>query len=264
MKIYQALTEHRWIQRAAAAAILSAASVGSAHACGMEDYVGSVCVVAFDWCPRNTMPMDGRLLPIRQYQVVYSLLGVTYGGDGVNTFGLPDMRGRMPVGMGQGPGLTPVMLGQKDGAEAVALVASNLPPFAIHATGTATGTVSLPLTNMAITGQSITGAVSVKALNGDTAPAGGANIPSSTNNTVGKTGLTTNFYPQGTSPVAVPSSHDLAVAGGTVSGTAAGSVSLPVTVTAVLPGGNTAVKTIAPRQAFNFCIVTDGIFPSRP
>ncbi|MBQ0132092.1 MAG: tail fiber protein [Comamonas sp.] len=263
MNISQTLTAPVWIKRAAATAILGVTSIGSAQACG-EDYVGAVCVVGFNFCPYGTLPMDGRQVSIQDYQALYAVIGQTYGGNGQSTFALPDMRGRMPVGMGQGPGLTPVMLGQKDGAEAVALTASNLPPLAVHVTGTATGTVSLPLTNTAITGQSITGAVSVKALNGDTAPAGGANIPSSTNNTVGKTGLTTNFYPQGTSPVAVPSSHDLAVAGGTVSGTAAGNVSLPVTVTAALPGGNTAVKTIAPRQAFNFCIVTDGIFPSRP
>lgn len=264
MKIYRTLTAHSWVKRASAATILGAASIGGAYACSPDDYVGSVCVVAFDWCPRNTLPMDGRLLPLASNQALFSLLGATYGGNGQTTFGLPDMQGRMPVGKGQGPGLTPVILGQIDGAEAVTLAANNLPPLAINVTGTAAGAVSLPLTNTAITGQSITGAVSVKALNGDAAPTGGANIPSSTNNTVGKTGVSNNFYPQGTSPVAVPSSHDLAVAGGTVSGTAAGNASLPVTATGALPGGNVAVKTIAPRQALNFCMVTQGTYPSRP
>ena len=265
MKIYRVLTVQRWIKQTTAAALWGVAAMGSAHACGDDDYIGSVCVVGFNWCPENTLPMDGSLLPPQQYQLLYSLIGTTYGGTAPTTFALPDMRGRMPVGLGLGPGLTAVVQGQKDGVQGVTLTAANLPNVAANLAGTASGTINVPLTNTAISGQSIIGDVSVKALNGDTAPSGGANIPSPTQNTVGKAGVSSNFYPPSTTnAVAVPASHNLAVSGGAVTGTAAGNVSLPVTGTVTIPGSNVQVATISPRQAVNFCIVVNGIYPQRP
>ncbi|MCA9547414.1 MAG: tail fiber protein [Myxococcales bacterium] len=59
-----------------------------------------------NFAPKSWLPCDGRLLRIVDYQALYSLLGTTYGGDGMNTFGLPDLRGRVPLGAGQRPGDT--------------------------------------------------------------------------------------------------------------------------------------------------------------
>jgi len=67
------------------------------------------------------------MLPIAQNQVLFSILGTTFGGDGVRTFALPDLRGRVPVHPGQGPGLSPYTLGQSSGSETVTLLAGQMP-----------------------------------------------------------------------------------------------------------------------------------------
>lgn len=77
--------------------------------------------------PRGWALCDGQLLPINQYQALFSILGTIYGGDGRTTFGLPGMRGRVPVHAGNGPGLTPRRLGQKSGAETHTLTVGQLP-----------------------------------------------------------------------------------------------------------------------------------------
>jgi len=70
---------------------------------------------------------DGSLLPISEYEVLYTLIGTTFGGNGVTTFALPDLRGRIPIGAGQGPGLTNRILGQMGGEETVTLTTNQIP-----------------------------------------------------------------------------------------------------------------------------------------
>lgn len=84
---------------------------------------------AGDYAPENWAPCDGRTLQISEYEVLYSLLGTTYGGDGSTNFKLPDLRGRLAIGMGQGqnPALTNRPLAQQTGVEAVTLTETNLP-----------------------------------------------------------------------------------------------------------------------------------------
>ena len=79
------------------------------------------------FAPRNYASCDGQLVAISQNDALFSLLGTTYGGDGMTTFALPDLRGRVPVHAGVGPGLTPRTLGSRGGAETVALNTSQLP-----------------------------------------------------------------------------------------------------------------------------------------
>jgi microcystin-dependent protein len=79
------------------------------------------------FAPLGWATCDGQLLAISQYDALFSLLGTTYGGDGRTTFGLPDLRGRLPIHMGQGPGLTPRNIGSKGGAEEVTLNGNQLP-----------------------------------------------------------------------------------------------------------------------------------------
>ena len=93
----------------------------------MEPFLGQVVLFAGNYAPRNWMYCNGQILSIMQYQALYSLLGVNYGGDGRVTFALPDLRGRVPVGFGQGPGLTPRQLGQAGGSETNFLNTMNLP-----------------------------------------------------------------------------------------------------------------------------------------
>jgi microcystin-dependent protein len=82
-----------------------------------EPFLGQLAMVGFNFAPRNYAQCDGQILPINQYQSLYSLLGTTYGGDGRTTFGLPELRGRVPIHWGSGSGLTPRQLGEKGGAE---------------------------------------------------------------------------------------------------------------------------------------------------
>lgn len=93
----------------------------------MDAYIGDIRLFAGNYAPRGWMLCAGQLLSISQYDVVFALIGTSYGGDGVTTFQLPDLRGRLPVGQGNGPGLTPYVLGQAFGAEAVTLVSQQMP-----------------------------------------------------------------------------------------------------------------------------------------
>lgn len=92
-----------------------------------DPFVGQLMTVGFGFAPRAWALCDGSLIPVSQNSALFSLLGTTFGGDGVNTFGLPDLRSRCAFGTGNGPGLTPVTWGQKFGAEQVTLNQSTLP-----------------------------------------------------------------------------------------------------------------------------------------
>ena len=93
----------------------------------MEPFIGQIMQFAGNFAPRGWAFCDGQLLPIAQYTAVFSLLGTAYGGDGRTTFGLPDLRGRLAVHAGNGPGLSPATRGQKGGSENVTLTASQMP-----------------------------------------------------------------------------------------------------------------------------------------
>lgn len=94
-----------------------------------EAYVGEIRMFAGDFAPINWAPCDGRTLQINEYEVLYTLLGTTYGGDGRTNFNLPDLRGRLAIGMGQGqnPPLTDRPLAQQTGVETVTLAEANIP-----------------------------------------------------------------------------------------------------------------------------------------
>ena len=91
-----------------------------------DPYMSQIEAFAFGFAPQNWMLCAGQLLPIAQHQALFSLLGTMYGGDGIRTFALPDLRGRLAVGMGQGTGLPNYVQGQKVGEESVTLVLSNM------------------------------------------------------------------------------------------------------------------------------------------
>lgn len=95
------------------AALAATAAPQSAAAQTADRFLGEIIMVGMNFCPRGTMDADGRLLPISQNTALFSLFGTFYGGDGRTTFALPDLRGRVPVGQGSGPGLDPVRQGEK-------------------------------------------------------------------------------------------------------------------------------------------------------
>ena len=92
-----------------------------------EPFVGEIRMFAGNFAPRGWAFCDGQLLAVSQNDALFSLLGTIYGGDGRTTFGLPDLRGRIPIHAGTGPGLSPRRLGAKGGAEKVTLTVNQLP-----------------------------------------------------------------------------------------------------------------------------------------
>lgn len=93
----------------------------------VDQYIGEIRLFSGDFAPRGWFPCDGRLLPVIQYQALFSTIGSEWGGDGRTNFALPDLRGRVPVGSGQGTGLTERKIGQYGGEHSVTLRGENFP-----------------------------------------------------------------------------------------------------------------------------------------
>jgi microcystin-dependent protein len=94
----------------------------------MEPFLGQLMCVGFGFAPQGWATCEGQLLPISSNTALFSLLGTTFGGDGRTTFGLPDLRGRVPVGRGNGPGLQSISWGERSGTNTNTLITNNLPP----------------------------------------------------------------------------------------------------------------------------------------
>jgi len=92
-----------------------------------QPYLGAIFIFAGNFAPRGYALCQGQLLAISQNAALFSILGTTYGGNGTSTFALPDLRGRMPVGEGTGPGLQSVVLGEQAGVQNVTLNSSQMP-----------------------------------------------------------------------------------------------------------------------------------------
>ncbi len=92
-----------------------------------EPFVGEIKMFAGNFAPRGWAFCDGQLLAVSQNDALFSLLGTIYGGDGRTTFGLPDMRGRIPLHQGTGPGLSSRKLGSQSGSEQETLNTTQLP-----------------------------------------------------------------------------------------------------------------------------------------
>lgn|SRR5262249_44831085 len=92
-----------------------------------EPFIGEIRMFGGNFPPEGWALCDGRLLLIRDYQPLFSLIGTTYGSDGLNTFALPDLRGCIPLHQGQGQGLSNRTIGQTGGEEAVVLTESQMP-----------------------------------------------------------------------------------------------------------------------------------------
>ena len=96
----------------------------------MDGYIGETKLFAGPYAPVNWLLCQGQTLAISQYNSLYAIIGTQFGGDGISNFNLPDLRGRVPVGAGTGPGLTPRSPGQSGGAEGVTLVTADMPAHA--------------------------------------------------------------------------------------------------------------------------------------
>jgi microcystin-dependent protein len=94
-----------------------------------EPYIGEIRMFAFGsrGAPNGWQSCDGSLLPISEYDALFALIGTTYGGDGQTTFAVPDLRGRVPLHQGTGPGQSSYIIGQQGGTETVTLTESQIP-----------------------------------------------------------------------------------------------------------------------------------------
>lgn len=210
---------------AAALPLLAAIAPSPALACGTDAYTGEICLMATNFCPRYTTEAAGQILAISQNTALFSLYGTTFGGNGTSNFALPDLRGRIPVGQGQGPGLSPVVMGEVWGAQTVTLTANNLPAH--------THSISTTLTANTTAGT-------------DAAPSAGKNALAG----VAAQELT------GSGVVA-------AAAWGAPAGVAS-SVGVAGLSSTVAPAGNNIPFSIQPPSlGLRYCVVLNGIFPSQ-
>ena len=192
-------------------------------------YLGQIIHGGWNFAPRGTHYCDGALLSISQNTALFALLGTTYGGNGQTTFALPDLRGRSAVNQGQGPGLSPYVLGQASGTESTTLTQGNLPSH----THTSTFTQSSGTLNVG-TAKATT----------QVAAAGGVLAKSVDTSAVGSTPAI--YAPSGTAtPVAL------------------GGVNVAGTVQNGLTGGNLPFSLLSPYLAISIVIALQGIFPSR-
>ena len=189
----------------------------------MQPYLGMIILFGGNFAISQWQICAGQTLAISQYSALFSILGTYYGGNGVSTFQLPDLRGRVAIGMGQAPGLSPYIIGQTGGTENATLTLNNLP--AHNHTASLTVTVSA----------SIAGAT--------------ANQPSVTANTISApsdplSGDTINLYSNSTPAVAL---NTAGVAKGSTNNT----------------GNNIPFPIMQPYLTLNYLIAMSGIFPSR-
>jgi microcystin-dependent protein len=115
----------------------------------VQPYIGEVRMFGGSFAPATWAFCNGQSLSIATYQALYSLIGTTYGGNGTTTFNLPNLQGRLCVGMGQGPGLSNYTIGQAAGTETVTLSVAQMPmhPHSLNAT-TTTASLGTPVNNL--------------------------------------------------------------------------------------------------------------------
>lgn len=152
-----------------------------------EPFIGMIILYGCNFNPRGWALCAGQILPISQNTALFSLLGVTYGGNGTTSFALPDLRGRAPISQGQGPGLSNYLIGQTLGSENISLLTAQLPQ---HNHGfkvaNSSASVSMPTNNASIAnftdinadrGQLYNSLVPSTALNSTSVGATGGNLP---------------------------------------------------------------------------------------
>jgi len=202
-----------------------------------DPFIGEIRILGFNFPPRGWVTCAGQTLPIAQYSAVFALLGTTYGGNGQQNFGIPNLQGRMPVGFGNAATGTVYDIGETGGAEAVALNTSQMPPHNHTATFAPTGLTATTVLN-----------ASTKTTGGALAPVAQATL------------CATSGGPSSAAIYAPPPAptNDI-VPLGNISTTLSGNGS----VTVGLNGGGLPTPIMSPFLALNFCLALEGVFPSR-
>lgn len=205
-----------------------------------DPFVGQIMQVGFSFAPRGWAPCQGQIMSINQNQALFALLGTVYGGNGVSTFGIPDSRGRVFVGQGNGPGLTPIVPGQIGGVNSEVLTILQMPIHNHLATFTPSGG------GVSGTLQAMTGALGAETA----APAAGSFLGVA-NDSSGS--VTPTFYV----PAGQTGTTPINLGGLSISGSSGG------TVTVANSGGSQPVPVMQPYLGIQTNIALEGVFPSR-
>jgi microcystin-dependent protein len=193
-----------------------------------EPYVGQIQSFGFSFNPRGWVPCDGRTLAISEYEVLYTLIGTTYGGNGTTNFAVPDMRGRVPIGYGNGAstGLSQYVLGQKAGHESLTLSQAQMPLHSHVLTATG-GTFKI------------------------SAQVGTSPTPSPATATIGAADY--NGGATGTNNAYNNLAPDVTLNTGATGGGA----------TITTAGGGIPIENMEPFLTINYCICTEGVYPTQ-
>lgn len=195
----------------------------------MSPFIGQLLTVGFGFAPRHYAIAAGQIMSIQQNSALFSLLGTAYGGNGQTTFGLPDLRGRVALGVGQGPGLSNYTLGEVGGTENTTLVSANLPA---HVHGLA----------------GITGSLSVATIRAtDATPTAGAYLARATDTAPTPDSVPAIYVPAATGDPA----SKVPLAGVNIAGNTS------------IAGSSVPFSNMQPYLVLNQCIALQGVFPSR-
>lgn len=195
----------------------------------MEVFMGSIMMFGFPYAPSGWAQCNGQTLNISQYNALYSLLGVVYGGNATQNFMLPNLQGRVPINQGTGVNLTNRVIGAVSGVEKVTVAIANMPSH-VHTLSTLTATTTINLASPAVTGATIAPTTDNAFIGASTSGPTSANI----------------FSPNaGTAPIL---QKGVATA---ISGTMQ-----PV-------GGSLPLDSMNPFLVLNFSIALQGLYPTR-
>lgn len=218
-----------------------------------EPFLGEIRWVGFNFAPKGWATCDGQLMPISQNTALFSLLGTMYGGNGQTTFALPDMRGRVPLHSGQGPGLSPRDQGETGGLETVTLTTAEIPShthtLASHTHAIPALAVDVKASSNAAASADPTGNVLATA----TLDGGGTGNGRGNGRGNGGGSSLTNIYNSGPANVLLAAGSAMTEAGTTGGGSG----------TTTPTGGGGAHQNMQPFLGLNCIIALEGIFPPR-
>jgi Microcystin-dependent protein len=217
--------------RSVTLALLIGIALVPQSALAQEAWIGEIRWVPYNFAPRGWASCDGQILSIAQNTALFSLLGTTYGGNGQTTFALPDMRGRVPMHVGQGPGLSTRDLGEVGGTETVTLLIPEIPS---HSHTLASHTHTIPALPVEIRASNFAAT--------KTSPAGSvlATPP-------------TNIYSTGLAGATLAAGSAVTAEGTTGGGNG----------TTMAAGGNAPHQNMPPFLVVHCIIALEGIYPSR-
>ncbi|MDO8402948.1 phage tail protein [Pseudomonas mandelii] len=194
----------------------------------MEVFMGTIQPFAFNFAPNGWALCNGQTLAVQQYNALFALLGVNFGGNGSTNFMLPNLQGRMPVCMGNGLNLTPRVIGEFSGTENVTATITNLPNHT-HALSGLTATTTLQLASPA---------------------SNPVTAPTATNSYIGASGGgpgSASIFSDAQGAAAVPLKGVATAVTGEISSA----------------GNGMPMETMNPFLVLNFSIALNGLFPSR-